>query len=170
MTLRINGATSGYTEIDAPAAAGNNTLTLPASGAGSLIATSDSGTVSTAMLASDAITVPKLSAGAVGTGVGFVRDAGSNYIIWQAPNGTKVAQCWGADTTLASSYKTVVLPVAMANTNYAVTVTSYGIILGGYDINFLIGAVSGTAFDIYATNGTTQAAFTFKWAAVGVTA
>ncbi len=29
MTLRLNGATSGYTEIDAPAAAGSNTLVLP---------------------------------------------------------------------------------------------------------------------------------------------
>jgi hypothetical protein len=30
MTLRLNGSTSGYTEIDAPAVAGNNTLVLPA--------------------------------------------------------------------------------------------------------------------------------------------
>jgi hypothetical protein len=29
MTLRMNGSTSGYTEIDAPAVAGNNTLLLP---------------------------------------------------------------------------------------------------------------------------------------------
>jgi hypothetical protein len=29
MTLRLNGSSSGYTEIDAPAAAGSNTLTLP---------------------------------------------------------------------------------------------------------------------------------------------
>jgi hypothetical protein len=34
MTLRLNGSTSGYTEIDAPAVAGSNTLVLP-SGAGS---------------------------------------------------------------------------------------------------------------------------------------
>ena len=34
MTLRLNGSTSGYTEIDAPAVAGSNTLTLP-TGAGS---------------------------------------------------------------------------------------------------------------------------------------
>ena len=31
MTLRLNGSTSGYTEIDAPAVAGSNTLVLPAS-------------------------------------------------------------------------------------------------------------------------------------------
>jgi hypothetical protein len=29
MTLRINGSSSGYTEVDAPAVAGNNTLLLP---------------------------------------------------------------------------------------------------------------------------------------------
>jgi hypothetical protein len=29
MTLRLNGSTSGFTEIDAPAVAGSNTLTLP---------------------------------------------------------------------------------------------------------------------------------------------
>jgi hypothetical protein len=34
MTLRLNGSTSGYTEIDAPAVAGSNTLVLP-TGAGS---------------------------------------------------------------------------------------------------------------------------------------
>lgn len=30
MTLRLNGSTSGYIEVDAPAIAGNNTLVLPA--------------------------------------------------------------------------------------------------------------------------------------------
>ena len=31
MTLRLNGSSSGYIEIDAPAAAGSNTITLPTS-------------------------------------------------------------------------------------------------------------------------------------------
>jgi hypothetical protein len=31
MTLRLNGSTSGYSEIDAPATAGNNTIVLPSS-------------------------------------------------------------------------------------------------------------------------------------------
>lgn len=30
MSVRLNGSTSGYTELDAPAVAGNNTLTMPA--------------------------------------------------------------------------------------------------------------------------------------------
>jgi hypothetical protein len=34
VTLRLNGSTSGYTELDAPAVAGSNTITLP-TGAGS---------------------------------------------------------------------------------------------------------------------------------------
>jgi|688.fasta_scaffold405625_1 microcystin-dependent protein len=32
MTVRLQGSTSGYTEIDAPAVAGNNTLVLPSAG------------------------------------------------------------------------------------------------------------------------------------------
>jgi hypothetical protein len=48
MTLRLNGSTSGYTEIDAPAAAGNNTLVLPTGNgtADQVIATNGSGALS----------------------------------------------------------------------------------------------------------------------------
>jgi hypothetical protein len=48
MTLRLNGATSGYTEIDAPAAAGSNTLILPTSNgsANQALVTDGSGTLS----------------------------------------------------------------------------------------------------------------------------
>jgi hypothetical protein len=48
MTLRLNGSTSGYTEIDAPAVAGSNTLILP-TGNGSAdqaLVTNGSGTLS----------------------------------------------------------------------------------------------------------------------------
>ena len=43
MTLRLNGSTSGYVEIDAPAVAGDNTLTLPSTPNGSLVALDSSG-------------------------------------------------------------------------------------------------------------------------------
>jgi hypothetical protein len=48
MTLRLNGSTSGYTEIDAPAAAGSNTLYLPTSNgaAGNILGTDGSGNLS----------------------------------------------------------------------------------------------------------------------------
>ena len=58
MTLRLNGSSSGYTEIDAPAAAGSNTLTLP-TGNGSadqVLKTNGSGALSFASVPLLAIT------------------------------------------------------------------------------------------------------------------
>ncbi len=48
MTLRLNGSTSGYTEIDAPAVAGSNTLVLPGGNgsAGQFLQTNGSGALS----------------------------------------------------------------------------------------------------------------------------
>jgi hypothetical protein len=48
MTLRLNGSTSGYTEIDAPAVAGNNTLVLPSGNgtSGQVLTTNGSGALS----------------------------------------------------------------------------------------------------------------------------
>jgi hypothetical protein len=48
MTLRLNGATSGYTEIDAPAVAGSNTLVLPGGNGsdGNILGTDGAGNLS----------------------------------------------------------------------------------------------------------------------------
>lgn len=48
MTLRLNGATSGYTEIDAPAVAGNNNLKLPGGNGsdGNILGTDGAGNLS----------------------------------------------------------------------------------------------------------------------------
>lgn len=48
MTLRLNGSTSGYTELDAPATAGNNTLVLPTGNgsAGNILGTDGAGNLS----------------------------------------------------------------------------------------------------------------------------
>ena len=43
MTLRLNGTTSGYTELDSAAIGNNNLLTLPTTSAGTLIAANSSG-------------------------------------------------------------------------------------------------------------------------------
>jgi hypothetical protein len=43
MPVRLNGSTSGYTELSAPAVAANNTLTLPTTTNGSLVALDSSG-------------------------------------------------------------------------------------------------------------------------------
>lgn len=52
MTLRLNGSTSGYVEIDAPATAGSNTLVLPTGNgtSGQYLQTNGSGALSWATL------------------------------------------------------------------------------------------------------------------------
>jgi hypothetical protein len=54
LTLRLNGSTSGYTEIDAPALAGNNTLVLPTGNgsSGQLLETNGAGVLTFAERAS----------------------------------------------------------------------------------------------------------------------
>ena len=61
MTLRLAGSTSGYTEIDAPAVAGSNTLTLPTGNgtSGQVLSTNGSGALS---WANGATTGPAFSA------------------------------------------------------------------------------------------------------------
>lgn len=55
MPVQLNGATSGSVTLTAPAVAGTNTLTLPAA-TGNVITSADSGTVTSAMIASAAVT------------------------------------------------------------------------------------------------------------------
>jgi hypothetical protein len=43
--VRLNGSTSGFTELSAPAVAGNNTLTLPSTTGGTLVASDSTGNV-----------------------------------------------------------------------------------------------------------------------------
>lgn len=59
MSLRLSGATSGYTEIEAPAVAGSNTLTLPNSNGsnGQVLITNGSGTLSFATAATGDVTL-----------------------------------------------------------------------------------------------------------------
>jgi len=64
MTLRLNGSTSGFVEIDAPAVAGSNTLTLPNSGgsSGQYLQTNGSGGLSwQTVTVPDAISVARIT-------------------------------------------------------------------------------------------------------------
>jgi hypothetical protein len=85
MTLRLNGSTSGYTEIDAPASAGNNTLVLP----------TGNGTARQTMMTD--------GAGALS----FVNDAGALYYRLNADlagaNATGAQSVFGVGVTLAAS-------------------------------------------------------------------
>jgi len=75
MTLRLNGSTSGYTEIDAPAVAGSNTLVLPTGNgsSGQYLQTNGSGTLSwsTSGLPAQALTLGTSVASTSGTSIDF---------------------------------------------------------------------------------------------------
>jgi len=70
MTLRLNGSTSGYTEIDAPAVAGSNTLVLP-TGAGSAYQVMRNGVTAGSLEFTDKIVSGTAVASTSGTSIDF---------------------------------------------------------------------------------------------------
>jgi hypothetical protein len=70
MTLRLNGSTSGYTEIDAPAVAGSNTLVLP-TGAGSAYQVMRNGATAGSLEFTDKIVSGTAVASTSGTSIDF---------------------------------------------------------------------------------------------------
>ena len=70
MTLRLNGSTSGYTEIDAPAVAGSNTLVLP-TGAGSAYQVVRNGATAGSLEFTDKIVSGTAVASTSGTSIDF---------------------------------------------------------------------------------------------------
>jgi hypothetical protein len=70
MTLRLNGSTSGYTEIDAPAVAGSNTLVLP-TGAGSAYQVIRNGATAGSLEFTDKIVSGTAVASTSGTAINF---------------------------------------------------------------------------------------------------
>ncbi len=73
MSLRLNGSTSGYVELDAPAAAGSNTLVLPDGNgtSGQYLQTDGSGALSWQTVATSNITYSTAQATTSGTAVDF---------------------------------------------------------------------------------------------------
>jgi hypothetical protein len=70
VTLRLNGSTSGYTEIDAPAVAGSNTITLP-TGAGSAYQVIRNGATAGSLEFTDKIVSGTAVASTSGTSIDF---------------------------------------------------------------------------------------------------
>ena len=70
MTLRLNGSTSGYTEIDAPAVAGSNTLLLP-TGTGSAYQVVRNGATAGSLEFTDNIVSGTAVASTSGTSIDF---------------------------------------------------------------------------------------------------
>ena len=70
MTLRLNGSTSGYTELDAPAVAGSNTITLP-TGAGTAYQVLRNGATAGSLEYADKIVSGTAVASTSGTSIDF---------------------------------------------------------------------------------------------------
>ena len=73
MTIRLNGQTSGYVELEAPAVAGSNTLTLPTSNgsSGQYLQTNGSGALSWQTVSTSNLTRGTVAATTSGTSVDF---------------------------------------------------------------------------------------------------
>lgn len=149
----ISGDTSGAITLAAPAVAGTNTITLPTN-TGTAITTGSSNVVTSSLL----------STGAVGTGVGFVRDAQAGwlgspsfgYVIFQAPNGTRVAQCWGTTSFNSSGTASITFPITFSQIPNVTASVYRGSTLGGYLMSTQIGATTTTTVAIignYTTGG-----------------
>ena len=89
MTLRLNGSTSGYVEIDAPATAGSNTLVLPTGNGsnGQYLQTNGSGALSWATLPAAGLQRTVLSSTSITgattfTMTGIGSDAKEIHLFW----------------------------------------------------------------------------------------
>ena len=73
MALRLNGSSSGYVELEVPAAAGSHTLTLPDSGgsSGQYLQTNGSGTLSWQTVSASNLTLGTAQAISSGTTINF---------------------------------------------------------------------------------------------------
>lgn len=130
--------------------------------------------VTTDKINSGAVTAAKLSNSAAGTGVGFVYSAGTDYIIWQAPDGQKIGQCWGTVTSSATDFVAVSFPITFASSPSVVVVDqqkSAFSTISAY--TFMLSAAAGTtSFSVqcvvHNSTGTgTAVARAGSWQAVG---
>ena len=117
MSLRLNGSTSGYVEIDAPATAGSNTLTLP----------DGNGTSGQALQTN--------GSGALSWGPGVANDA-QLCKAWVNFNGTgtvaiRAAYNVSSITDNGTGDYTVNFTTALADANYS--------IVGGSGVNAFVG-------------------------------
>ena len=92
MTLKLNGSSSGYTAIDAPAAAGSNTLVLPTTNgsAGQLLQTDGSGNLSWASMAGRILQVVTATTSTEASSTGAYTDSGLTKAITLASTSSKV--------------------------------------------------------------------------------
>lgn len=157
MSVRLNGSTSGYTELDAPAVAGNNVLRLPANNGtnGYPIVTNGSGGLSFSQLTSDglangAVTAAKLSAG-------MVIKSQTYYDVGSSTSSTSLVNANTAYfnyTPISSNSKLLFIASFQAQITYLANTTTYGYYSLGesgtaFSANYVSGANSVAGIGAY---------------------
>lgn len=136
MPIKLNGSTSGFTQVNAAAVAASNTLTLPASN-GALVAQSTTTAPTNGQIPIGNGTDYTAATITAGTGIAVTNGAGTISIAATGPsvNALQLAKAWvrwaGATGTIASSYNvssvtrnstgnyTVNFTTSLADANYA---------------------------------------------------
>jgi len=172
MSLRLSGATSGYTEIEAPAVAGSNTLTLPNSNGsnGQVLITNGSGTLSfataatgdvtltgTQTLTNKTLTAPTIAsanlttaltlAGAAGTNGQVLTSAGSGLPSWTTVSAGALTLL---STVTASNSATVDIETTFSSTYDAYLLVASNIRLSNQTALYMRLKISGS----YISTGT----------------
>ena len=151
MPLKLNGSTSGYVIVDAPAVAGTNTLTLPAV-TDTVTTNAATQTLSNKTLSSPTITGTATSTGDISTtgtvvmGSSFLRNriingdmridqryAGAS--VTPTNDGTYTLDRWQFSLSAASKFSTQqssTAPTGFTNSNLITSLSAYSVPAGGY--------------------------------------
>jgi hypothetical protein len=166
MTLRLAGSTSGYTEIDAPAVAGNNTIQLPASNGNAYQVLRNGATAGTTEFA-DKIVSGTAVASTSGTSIDFTGIPGWVKRITVMFNGVstngggylqvQLGTAAGIDATVSSYLGAENTPVGTTQLQ-----NSYGFIIKS---NMATGSICHGAVTLLLVNSATN-----TWAQVGTIA
>lgn len=163
MTVRLQGATSGYTEIDAPAVAGNNTLVLPTGNGNANQLLKNSGTAG--QLAFASATEDSSGTFAFNSGYGSVAPV-YGCRAWVNFDGTTAGTFAGGASTVTrvggSTTATITTTTAHNLTTGNSVYAASGVVAGTYTVTVL----TSTTFTIttVATTALSAVAITFNFA------
>lgn len=173
MPIKLNGSTSGYTQVNAPAVAGSNTLTLPTSGgtANQLMQTDGAGNLTFATVTGTTGVVITASSGTVNVALptpGTVQ----NYLVSDGTNWTSAA--FGASNFGTSGYQKLpngfILQWGSAGTTSSAGVSAsptFPIAFPTACQSIVVMPAPGSLATVYCPGITTKSTTGFTWGSAG---
>ena len=171
MTLRLNGSTSGYAEIDAPAVAGSNTLLLPASNGSAYQFLRNGATAGTTEFAA-AITSGTAVASTSGTSIDFtsipsyVKRVTVMFNLVSISGSSQIQVQIGSGSVTTTGYSSIGAVAGGANAAVGTAITTGFIGWGGDPGNFfsascVITLLTATTYTAAIAGGVNQSGATF---------